>query len=53
MLITLNCDWAIPGEVVSEGAKHNLSGMNAVFGLCWQPSNPANDNVPEWLDVVD
>lgn len=51
MMITLNCGWRIPGEEISEEENDGL-GFNAMFGLNWQPDAPANDNAPEWLDVI-
>lgn len=51
MMLTLNCDWAVPGDVRftadhNEMLYHRGSGTNAIYGVSWCPKPAANDNQP-------
>ena len=54
MMITLNCGWETPGEERGDDAEEAESGngIAAIFGLHWQPAEPANDNGVKYLYVV-
>lgn len=55
MMITLNCNWGLPGEEPADesGIQLAIRSLNAAFGIDWRPGFPQNDNWPEYLYVVN
>jgi len=55
MMVTLNCDWTTPeDEVVAARSmkdRPDMRGISAIIGTSWRPICPANENLPQWLQV--